>query len=82
MSRKEKLKQGLLSNPSTFKWDDLCVVLKHCDFDMLKGRGSRRKFVHKTTKKLLIIHEPHPSNEVKLYSIKDAVELLKELNYE
>lgn len=82
MSRKDRLLQELLANPSTFTWKDLCSVLSHCGFEMLKGKGSRRKFIHSETKGLIIIHEPHPSNEVKGYNIKDAITALKELGYE
>ena len=82
MSKKDKLLSQLLGCPNTFTWTDMVKVLTHCGFKTLSNSGSRRKFVHEETKKIIIMHEPHPGNEVKSYNIKDAVKALKELGYE
>ena len=78
MSKKEKLKQRLLENPSSFKWNDLCVVLEYCGFISKKGKDGM-KFFHPETKKLLQYHKPHPGNEVRKYVIKECVAAIKEL---
>ncbi len=78
MSKKEKLKESLLTNPSSFKWNDLCVVLVHCGF-ISKPSKDGMKFYHPKSKKLLQYHKPHPGNEVKKYVIKESIAAIKEL---
>ncbi|MDI6836960.1 MAG: type II toxin-antitoxin system HicA family toxin, partial [Rhizobiaceae bacterium] len=34
------------------------------------GGGSRRKFVHSSTKQIIRLHEPHPGNEMKPYMVR------------
>lgn len=82
MSKKEKLKQGLLKNPSTFKWDDLCQVLKDCGFVIKNGRGPRTRFYHPGINRVLSYHKPHPGNEVRKYVITECIEVIKELDNE
>ena len=79
MSRQEKLilKLKAKPTPSNIKWDELKAVLKHLGFEMLANKGSRRKFGHKETKEIIILHEPHPQPEVKTYVIKQVVEQLQ-----
>ena len=78
MSKNDKLLQKLLSRPKTFHWADLCQVMESLGFEILKGSGSRRKFINKTTKQFASWHEPHPGNEVKQYVIKEAIELIRQ----
>jgi len=84
MSKKEKLKESLLKNPSKYKWSDLILVMKHCGFNMIKakGGGSGRKFYNPITGKAAAWHEPHPGNEVTKYVIAEAIALIKEQDNE
>jgi len=42
------------------------------------GGGSKRKFVHSTTKLIIRLHEPHPGNEIKQYMVRQIRDLLIE----
>ncbi len=64
--------------PSDFKWSELKSVLEHLGYEELKGSGSRRKFVHRKTKALIICHEPHPQPEVDKGCIAQVVRHLKD----
>jgi len=79
MSRKDKLKTKLFSRPKDFTWQELEVLLNYYGFELFKGKGSRRKFIHKETKKMINLHEPHPSNIIKLYVIDEVIQKLEEL---
>lgn len=78
MSRHEKLKERFEAIPADFTWNELCRLLKGCGFDEISGSGSRYKFYHKKTGKVLSLHKPHPGNIVKQYAIKQVLEHLKE----
>lgn len=82
MGKQDKLIEKLLKKPKSFLWSDLCSVMKSLDFKIIKGNGSRRKFVHNDTKRVVSWHEPHPEKEVKFYVIKEAVELIQEYRNE
>lgn len=79
MSKKSKLKERLQQRPKDFTWDEACTLMRLCGFTLLKGSGSRRKFVHDATRKKAFIHEPHPQNTLLHYSIKELVEALKDV---
>ncbi|CAL6170768.1 MULTISPECIES: type II toxin-antitoxin system HicA family toxin [Vibrio harveyi group] len=81
MSRQEKLIKRLLSNPKDFTWDELKKLLGNFGYEMLNGKGSRRKFIHRETKQVINLHEPHPQNIMKKYAIDDVIDKLKELGY-
>ena len=53
--------------------------MRQCGFTELKGKGSRRKFVHEATGKKAFIHEPHPQNTLLHYSIKELLGALKDV---
>lgn len=79
MSKHQKALERLCQNPppADFKWAELQQVLEHLDYELFKGKGSRRKFIHRKTKHIIICHEPHPSPDVGKACIKDVVENLK-----
>ncbi|MDP4537744.1 type II toxin-antitoxin system HicA family toxin [Alkalimonas collagenimarina] len=82
MGKHEKLIEKLLSRPNTFLWRDLCLVMQSLGFEIVKGNGSRRKFINNKTGQFASWHEPHPGKEVKFYVIKEAIELVKEYRNE
>ncbi len=51
--------------------------MNKCGFDEIKNSGSRRKFIHKEKNIIVIIHKPHPINELKNYQLKDIINALK-----
>lgn len=77
MSRREKLLQRLLSKSSDFTWDEAVTLMKHHDFELVKGNGATRKFVHKTSRVKVMLHEPHPGNIVKAYAQDDLLQGLR-----
>ncbi|TDG35949.1 type II toxin-antitoxin system HicA family toxin [Pedobacter changchengzhani] len=79
MSRNEKLLSRLLSVPKDFTWDELISLLAYYDYKKIKSGktgGSRRKFAD-AKKNIISLHEPHPSNVMKGYAIRDVIEYLK-----
>ncbi len=81
MSRHEKLLNRLLSKSKDFTWDELKKLLGSFDYELFNGKGSRRKFIHRETKQVISLHEPHPQNIIKTYVIEAVIIKLKELGY-
>ncbi|HCT2507485.1 type II toxin-antitoxin system HicA family toxin [Aeromonas dhakensis] len=79
MGTRDKLWDRLHSKPKDFTWQELTTLLKSLGFEAMNGSGSRRKFVHTKTKKLIILHEPHPEKTIKEYAIKEVIENLRGL---
>lgn len=79
MGKQEKLRSRLLSKPKDFTWDELTSLLIHFEFELLKGNGSRRKFVHNATKTIINLHEPHPDKVLKRYVIVQVITKLVEM---
>lgn len=82
MSKNEKLIKRFLSKPKDFTWEELINFLKIYGYtEKISGKtsGSRRKFIHKT-KKPIIVHKPHPKNIIKAYIINEITELFKKEN--
>ncbi|MCP4460994.1 MAG: type II toxin-antitoxin system HicA family toxin [Cytophagales bacterium] len=76
MSKIEKLIVKLQSHPKGFTWDELIRVMKHFDFVMNTGKGSRRAFVSKTNG-IIFLHEPYPTKIIKPYQIKTVLQHLR-----
>lgn len=83
MAKHEKIIKRLTANPtpSGIKWDELKTALEGLGFELQNNQGSRRKFVHKTSKAVISLHEPHPQPEVKQYVIRQVVDTLRSLGY-
>lgn len=77
MTKKAKLLQRLVQLSADLTWDEAATVMKQHNFEMLKGDGSGRKFVHATTRTKVFIHKPHPGNIVKTYAQRDLLEGLR-----
>lgn len=78
MSKQQKLIKQLKTKPtpSDFKWNDLVKVLNGLGFKKLNGGGSRRKFYNEGKDVLIILHEPHPQNEVDKGALVSVVDTL------
>ena len=80
MSKKEKLIDRLLSEPRDFTFDETVTVLRHFGFRMDnagKTSGSRVIFRHDFLSPIEI-HRPHPDNHIKLYSLRQIIQQLRE----
>jgi len=79
MSKHDKFKERLCARPipADIQWTELKHFLERLGYQMLKGRGSRRKFFHRDKDALIICHEPHPRPTVDKGCIADIVDHLK-----
>jgi len=62
MSQIDKLKHSFRDCRSTFRYCDFERLLAAAGFDKIKAGasgGSRRKFMHRTTKVMIWLDEPH-----------------------
>jgi predicted RNA binding protein YcfA (HicA-like mRNA interferase family) len=74
MSQHAKLLHRLLGKPKT--WDELRKLLKGFGYEEVPGSGSRRRFVH-NDRAPIILHQPHPGNELKSYQVAQIITHLK-----
>ena len=80
MSRKEKLIQKLIDNPQSFTFADTGTLLGFFGFRMsAKGKtsGSRVAFISEKYG-VVLLHRPHPGNELKAYQVKALREKLEQ----
>ena len=82
MSKIEKDIERLKSKPKDFTYDEAKRILNNFGFiENTKGKtsGSRVVFIKQDDmNKKIVLHKPHPSNILKLYQIKDIINLLQE----
>ena len=80
MGQKEKLIQRLKSCPKDFTFEEAETLLKYLDYlrsNKGKTSGSRVIFVSREHPDILL-HKPHPQKELKIYQVKQLVEILEE----
>lgn len=80
MTRVEKLLANLLSVPNTFDFNDFARVMQYLGYEPdQKGRtsGSRVRFYRESDGRILVMHSPHPSNEMTRGAVKAAVRFLR-----
>ena len=83
MSKIETLIQKLCSKPTPadFRYSDLKKVMTYYGYiESSKGAtsGSRVKFYHPVTKAAIMLHKPHPGDEMVKASVDSIVNFLKE----
>ena len=80
MGQKEKLIKKLKSRPKDFTFDEAEALLKYFTYSRSnKGRtsGSRVMFVSDEYAPILL-HKPHPRQELLDYQIKQLIEVLEQ----
>ena len=80
MSKIEKLMQRLLAQPKNFTFSEAETLLRYFGYQRNdKGRtsGSRVMFTRENGTAILL-HKPHPGNELKTYQVKQLVETLRQ----
>lgn len=80
MGKKEKLIQKLKSQPKDFTFSELETLLKQLGYTYSKkGKtsGSRVEFIHKSHGSILL-HKPHPQNELLPYQIRKVLKTLEQ----
>ena len=83
MSKIDTLIQRLCAKPTPadFRYADLRKILSHYGYiESNKGAtsGSRVKFYHPDTKAAIMLHKPHPGDEMVKASVDSVVAFLKE----
>ncbi len=76
MAQMDKLIARFKSRPKDFTWDEFRRLLKSLGFQEIRGSGSRVKFFHQEKNCVIQLHKPHPTSTLKMYAIKEALELL------
>lgn len=79
MTKKDKLKERLLSRPSDFTWaelQNLLLSLGYRESNVGKTSGSRVRFISGQYSPILL-HKPHPKPVIKMYMLKQIIEQLK-----
>ena len=82
MTRVDKLIAQLLSCPSTYRFADFLKVMTSYGFEMdNKGRtsGSRIRFYRSSDGRMLVMHAPHPSDELTAGTIRNIVRFLQDV---
>lgn len=80
MGKKEKLIKRLKEQPKDFTFDEAEALLKYLGYDRTnkgKTRGSRVMFENRDRGNILL-HKPHPQNELKNYQIKQLITTLEQ----
>ena len=83
MSKTDTLLERLCvqPTPADFRFSDLRKVMTHFGYlESNKGAtsGSRVKFYHPETKAVLLLHKPHPRDEMSKAAVESVVRFLKE----
>lgn len=80
MGKKEKLIQRLKSKPKDFTFDEAETLLGYLSYSKSnKGKtsGSRVAFTSENHAPILL-HKPHPNNELKSYQVQQLIEILQQ----
>ena len=76
MTQVEKLYSLLMTKPRTFRFRDFVRVMESLGYELdQKGAtsGSRVRFYRESDGRMLVMHSPHPSDEMTGGAIKAAV---------
>ncbi len=61
--------------PANIKWNDVISALKACGVEIQESAsGSRVGFVYEDAR--MVLHKPHPGNELKKYTVQDVRDFL------
>ncbi|MFV0576505.1 MAG: type II toxin-antitoxin system HicA family toxin [Vibrio sp.] len=74
MGKKEKLLLKLKESKRVFPWSDLVTLLSQLGYLKKEMAGSRVRFYQPHMDVLILLHKPHPENELKggaLKAVKD-----------
>lgn len=81
MGQKEELIEKLKSNPKNFTFDEAEALLGYFSYQRGnngKTSGSRIKFTNDEHKAKILLHKPHPRNELLAYQVKQLKEHLEQ----
>lgn len=82
MSKLAKAKMRLREEPKDYTYSEARYLLSQLGFvEYNKGKtsGSRVRFYRKCDNKIILLHKPHPGDEMKPGAVKELSSYLKEL---
>ena len=82
MRKLDKAKERILSKPKDYTYTEARYLLSKLGFDEFnqgKTSGSSVRFYRKSDNRVVLLHKPHPQDEMDAGAVKDLVEFLKEL---
>lgn len=78
MGKAVKLLEKLRNAHNTFQWRDLVTLLAQMGYEKQEMAGSRVRFYSTSRDNMLLLHKPHPENEIKGGALKSAKRALKQ----
>lgn len=81
-SRLDKLKERILNKPKDFTYCEakkLLGQIRFVEYNKGKTSGSRVKFYRKSDDKTILLHKPHPKDEMDRGVVESLVTFLKEI---
>ena len=78
MGKTEKLLDKLSNAKNTFSYKDVVVLLNQLGYDKQEMAGSRVRFHNSETGHMILLHRPHPENEIKGGALKSVKHALKQ----
>lgn len=80
MSKFEKAKERILQKPKDYTYTEARYLLSQMGFkEYNKGKtsGSRVRFFREADKKVILLHKPHPGDEMDRGAVSDLIDYLK-----
>ena len=80
MSKFEKAKERILQKPKDYTYTEARYLLNKMGFEEYnKGKtsGSRVRFFRGTDKKVILLHKPHPEDEMDKGAVSSLIDYLK-----
>lgn len=78
MNKIEKLLEKLKNAKNTFPYKELVALLNKLEYEKCEMAGSRVRFFNAKTAHLILLHRPHPENEIKAGALKAIKQALKQ----
>lgn len=82
MGKLDKAKERLLSHPKDYTYTEARYLLSQLGFkEYNKGKtsGYRVKFYRESDRCIILLHKPHPKDEMSIGAIKDLANRLEEM---
>lgn len=79
MGKKEKLIARLLSEPKDFTFAEATSLLEALDYAASnKGKTSGSRVMFRADGRAdILLHRPHPANELKAYQVRNLIDILQ-----
>lgn len=79
MGKKEKLIARLLSEPKDFTFSEATSLLEALDYTASnKGKTSGSRVMFRSDGRAdILLHRPHPANELKAYQVRNLIDILQ-----